>query len=104
MMGLVIPDLAHAFFSELARGISGVRRSARFTLLIASSEQQPELEPQIVDQLLSHRVDALLIASTQSSPQTFQQLKEEGLPHILLDRKFEGFPSHSVGVDDEYLG
>jgi LacI family transcriptional regulator len=54
--------------------------------------------------LLSHRVDALLIASTQSSPQTFEQLKDEGIPHILLDRKFEGFPSHFVGVDDEYLG
>jgi LacI family transcriptional regulator len=39
MMGLVIPDLAHAFFSELARGMSGVLRSAGFTLLIASSEQ-----------------------------------------------------------------
>jgi LacI family transcriptional regulator len=104
MMGLVIPDLAHAFFSELARGMSGVLRGAGFTLLIASSEQQPELERQIVDQLLSRRVDALLIASTQSSPQTFQQLKKEGIPHILLDRRFEDFPSHFVGVDDEYLG
>ena len=87
-------------FSELARRMSGVLRSAGFTRLITSSEQQPELERQIVDQLLSRRVDALLIVSTQFSPQTVQQLKEEGIPHILLDRKFEGFPSHFVGVDD----
>jgi LacI family transcriptional regulator len=104
MMGLVIPDLAHAFFSELARGLSSVLRNAGFTLLIASSEQHPELERQIIDQFISRRVDALLIASTQFQPQTFEQLKHEGIPHILLDRRFEGFPCHFVGVDDENVG
>jgi len=104
MMGLVIPDLAHAFFSELARGMSGILRSAGVTLLVASSERHPELERQIIDQLISRGVDALLIASTQFTPETFQQLAVESVPHILLDRKFEGFPSHFVGVDDEHLG
>jgi LacI family transcriptional regulator, galactose operon repressor len=104
MMGLVIPDLAHAFFSDLARGLAGVLRNEGITLLIASSEQHADLEKQIIDQLVSRRVDALLIASTQLQPETFHQLKREGIPHILLDRKFEGFPSHFVGVDDEYLG
>jgi LacI family transcriptional regulator len=104
MMGLVIPDLAHAFFSELARGLAGVLRNAGITLLIASSEQHADLEKQIIDQFIARRVDALLIASTQLEPQTFQQLKAEGIPHILLDRKFDGFPSHFVGVNDEYLG
>jgi LacI family transcriptional regulator len=104
MMGLVIPDLAHAFFSELAGGLSGVLRSAGITLLIASSELHEKLEKQIIDQLISRGVDALLIASTQFTPQTFQQLKKERIPYILLDRKFEGFPAHFVGVDDEHLG
>ncbi len=104
MIGLVIPDLAHEFFSELARGMSGVLRRASFTLLISSSEQHPELERQVIDQLIDRRVDALLIASTQFTPQTFQQVAEEGIPYILLDRRFEGFASHFVGVNDEHLG
>ena len=104
MMGLVIPDLIHSFFSELARGISGVLQGAGFTLLISSSEQQPELEKQVIDQLIARRVDALLIASAQFTPQTFQQLKEEGIPYVLLDRRFEGFAAHFVGVSDELIG
>jgi LacI family transcriptional regulator len=104
MMGLVIPDLAHAFFSDLARGMSGVLRRAGFTLLISSSEQQPELENKVIDQLISRRVDALMVASTQFTPQTFQQMEKERIPFVLLDRRFENFPSHFVGVDDEQLG
>jgi len=104
MMGLVIPDLTHAFFSELARAMSGVLRRSGFTLLISSSELQPELERQVIDQLIARGVDALLVASTQFNPQTFQQLDKEGFPYILLDRRFDGFSSHFVGVNDEYLG
>jgi LacI family transcriptional regulator len=104
MMGLVIPDLAHTFFTELARGMSGVLLRAGFTLLISSSEQQPELEQQVIDQLIARRVDALMVASTQFTPQTFQQMEKEAIPYILLDRRFEGFPAHFVGVDDELLG
>jgi LacI family transcriptional regulator len=104
MMGLVIPDLIHSFFSELARGISGVLRGAGFTLLISASEQQPEIEKQVIDQLIARRVDALLIASTQFTPQTFQQMRNEGIPYILLDRRFEGFAAHFVGVNDELIG
>jgi len=104
MVGLVIPDLTHAFFSELARAMSGVLRRSGFTLLISSSELQPELERQVIDQLIARGVDALLVASTQFTPQTFQQLDKEGFPYILLDRRFDGFASHFVGVNDEYLG
>lgn len=104
MMGLVIPDLTHAFFSELARAISAVLRGSGFTLLISSSELQPALERQVIDQLIARGVDALLVASAQFTPQTFQQLDKEGFPYILLDRRFEGFASHFVGVNDEYLG
>ncbi len=104
MMGLVIPALTHAFFSELARAMSEVLRRSEFTLLISSSELQPELERQVIDQLIARGVDALLVASSQYTPQTFEQLGKEGIPYVLLDRRFEGFASHFVGVNDECLG
>ena len=34
----------------------------------------------------------------------FQLLRKEGIPHVLLDRRFKGFASHFVGVNDEFLG
>ena len=104
MIGLIVPDLVHSFFSELARGMSEVFRAAGFTLLIVSSEQDPELEKQAIDQLMTRRVDVLLIASTQWTIESFRRIEEAGIPYILLDRNFSGLPAHFVGVDDEVLG
>ena len=74
MIGLVIPDLVHSFFSEVARGVSGVLRSTDYTLLVSSSEQEPNRERQAIDQLVARRVDILLVASTQTTEESFRNL------------------------------
>ena len=64
-MGLVVPDLVHPFFAEVAKGISRTLRKKGYSLLISSSEEDAELEQQEIEQLLARRVDALVVASAQ---------------------------------------
>ena len=104
LMGLIVPDLVHSFFSELASALSGVLRTAGFSLVIASSEEDPKLEQQEVDHLLARGVDALLIASTEQSPETFRRVREHNIPYVLLDRWVPGMPANFVGVNDEVVG
>ena len=63
MVGLVVPDLVHAFFSELAKGLSSVLRQNGYGLILSSSEEDPSLEKEDIEQMLARRVDALLVAS-----------------------------------------
>jgi hypothetical protein len=44
LMGLVVPNLVHSFFAQLAVELSGVLRKQAFTLVISSSEEDPEVE------------------------------------------------------------
>ena len=76
-VGLVVPDLVHPFFGEVAKGMSRVLRKKGYYLVISSSEEDPELEQQEVEQLLARRVDALIIASAQTSIQMFQRIEEQ---------------------------
>jgi hypothetical protein len=39
LMGLVVPDLVHPFFSEVAKYLAGVIRPSGYTLLISPSEE-----------------------------------------------------------------
>ncbi|MGD0500924.1 MAG: LacI family DNA-binding transcriptional regulator [Bryobacteraceae bacterium] len=103
-IGLVVPDLVHPFFSEVAKGLSGVLRNKGYSLLISSSEENPELEREEINHLLARRVDALIIASAQGTAQSFRRIEERQQPYVLIDRWFEGLPANFVGVDDEELG
>jgi LacI family transcriptional regulator len=69
-VGLVVPDLVHPFFAEVAKELSSVLRKRGYSLILASSEEHADLEAQEIGQLLARRLDAIVIASTQRTPST----------------------------------
>jgi LacI family transcriptional regulator len=103
-LGLVVPDLVHPFFAEVAQGLSSVLRHKNYSLLISSSEEDPRLERQELERLLSRGVDAIIIASTQSTVESFRRIEENETPYVLIDRCFLGLPANFVGVDDVAVG
>jgi LacI family transcriptional regulator len=104
LMGLVVPDLLHPFFAEVAKGASRILRKKGFSLVLSSSEEDPELEKQEIEQLISRGLDAFIIASTQVGIESFQEIEEQGKPYVLVDRRFNQLSASFVGVDDRVVG
>ena len=104
LVGFVVPELLHSFFSEIVRGVSSALHGTGYTLVTTSAEQDPKLERQAVEQLIARRVDALLVASTQWNVEMFRRVEEAGIPYILIDRSFTGLGAHFVGVNDHEVG
>jgi LacI family transcriptional regulator, galactose operon repressor len=103
-IGLIVPDLTHPFFSEIARALSQYLRKKGYGLIISSSEEDPELEQQEIESLLARRVDALIIASAQWTVESFRRIEEQKTPYVLIDRQFVGLAANFVGVDDFVVG
>lgn len=104
IVGLVVPGLLHSFFAEIAKGLTTVLRKQGYGLVIATSEEDPELEAQEIEQLLARRVDALIIATTHLTPESFERLEEHEIPYVLIDRRIEQLAAPFVGVDDRVVG
>lgn len=103
-VGLVVPDLVNPFFGEFAKALSVSLRGSGQALLLASSEEEPELEQQEIRTLLGRGIDVLLIASCQARLQNFYRLGEEKTPYLLVDRNFPYLHAHFVGSDDFRVG
>lgn len=103
-MGLVVPDLLHPFFAHIAKALSAGIREHGYSVIIATSDDESTIEKREIQQLIARRVDVMLVASTQASPEDFRGIAEKDIPLILLDRYFEGFSSNFVGVDDRAVG
>jgi LacI family transcriptional regulator len=103
-VGLVVPDLVHPFFAEFAKSLGGVLRASNRALILASSEEDPEIERQEIRTLLRRGIDVLLIASCQPSLRNFYDLGDERTPYLLFDRNFPHLSAHFVGSDDVLVG
>jgi len=104
LVGLVVPDLLHPFFAEVAKSLSDVLRKNGYYLIVSSSEEDPELEEQEINQLLARRLDTLIVASCRSTVELFFRMENEKMPYVLVDRKLPGLSANFVGVDDEAVG
>jgi LacI family transcriptional regulator len=104
LVGLIVPDLLHPFFAEIAKSLSDVLRKSGYYLIISSSEEDPDLEEQEVNQLLARQLDALIIASCRSTVELFLRIEKQKTPYILIDRTLPGLSANYVGVDDVAVG
>jgi LacI family transcriptional regulator len=104
LIGLVVPDLIHPFFSEIAKALAASLRKNDYFLLVSSSESDPTLEQDEIEHMLAHRLDCFVVASCQRNPDSLQKIGEASVPLILLDRSFSGFSSNFIGVNDYKIG
>lgn len=104
MVGFIVPDLVHGFFSEIAASMSEVLRQHGYGLLISSSREDVDLERREIQQMLSRSVDALVVATCEVEADELAAAASEA-PLILIDRRVaESRESGYVGTDDLLAG
>ena len=106
MIGLIVPDLMHSFFAEIAKGVSNTIRPLGYDVVICNSEEDCGVESSEVDRLLARQVDGLILASAQppSSLEVFARIEARNVPYVLVDRRFTDARAPYVGADDEAIG
>jgi len=106
MVGLVIPDLMHSFFAEVAKGAARKFDALGYQIVIADSEENAETEERQVALLLARNVEGLIIASAQPNgrAELFRTLRSRRCPHVLIDRLPGGLATHYVGCKDDEIG
>jgi LacI family transcriptional regulator len=105
MMGLIVPSMGDAYLCDVSRGISQAIRSAGFGLVVCPSQEDPELEQQQIELLLSRQVDALIIVSMEESAPFLEELsKGQTAPLIFVNRRFPGATGNFVSIHEEQVG
>jgi len=106
LIGMIVPDLMHPFFAAIAKALARNLRQKGYSLVLSSSDEDPELELQEIETLLARRIDTLVLASSQhaKSNSISRRLKDANVTHLLLDRPLRGLNSHFIGSDDQAIG
>lgn len=104
LVGLIVPDLLHPFFAEVAKELSSTIRDKGYSLIVSSSEENPEMEEREIRHLRARRLDALILASTRSELTESDMLFEKDQVVVFIDRQMPGLAANYVGIDDVAAG
>ncbi len=102
ILGLIIPEVVHYFFSSVISGIEEVASKAGYNIILFQTNESYENEMQGTHALLSARVDGVLasISKTTLEYEHFRNLQENGIPLVLFDRIAEHLDVDNITVDD----
>ncbi|PFG41997.1 LacI family transcriptional regulator [Isoptericola jiangsuensis] len=98
--GLVVLDVANPFFTDVARGVEDRLDEAGYTLMLASSDEQPDREARYLRLFEEHGVQGVMVVPATDDVDHLLDLHDRGLRVVLLDRPSPTTALSSVAVDD----
>jgi LacI family transcriptional regulator len=99
-IGLITADLSNAFYTTLSSAIATFARKKGFQVIMATSDEDPELERQLALDLCQRRVSGLIVVPTSSDHSYLRSEIDMGIPVVFMDRPGAGVQADSVVVDN----
>lgn len=99
IIGLIIPNVAHPFFSELANQVEYYAYQHGCKVLLCNSHSEPAKEKVYIDMLKRNRVDGIIMGSHTLEVDEYRHLNS---PIVTFDRQID--PDIPYITSDNYCG
>ena len=102
VIGVIIPEIVHYFFSSVISGIESVAQEHGYSLMFSQSSEDYKKELEVCDTFRHSIIDGLLISisKTTNDYTHLQDLIDEGIPVVFFDRMIEGMEADRVLIND----
>ncbi|MDG1353042.1 MAG: LacI family DNA-binding transcriptional regulator [Sulfitobacter sp.] len=103
-IGLIVPTMDHAIFSELMEAFSRSVEAHGFSMLVASHGYDLEKEYAVTRKFLEHRIDGVALIGQEHSEETYQLLEQNRTPAISIWNYSAKSRLPCVGADNTRAG
>lgn len=103
-IAVIVSDIANPFFAEICRNIENIAYKDGFTVIFASSEENPQKLAHLVDTMVGYNVEGLIVAPCLGAETALARAINIGIPTVLIDRNLPGDEFGRVLVDNVDAG
>lgn len=91
-LGLIIPDILDQYYAFAINGVEAVAEQRGYHVILSQSHEDVQTEQKIVDVMVRHRVDGVIVSITKntSDMQPFLKLLSMGIPVVCIGREPKG--------------
>src|SRR5512136_345471 len=86
-IGVIIRNVDDPFFSEILQGIEEVAQASGYSLFMAALNRANQNDQRIIQAMVEHRVDGIIICSTPVSLAQSRQLASYGVPIVVINNQ-----------------
>lgn len=104
-IGLIIPDIANVFFSEITKGLQDALYEKEYNLILCNSNDNNQAELRLIEMLNSQLVDGIVLVMSsetygEKEKASISALQKMEIPTILIDCFNESAGFSTVSIDN----
>ncbi|NLX10698.1 MAG: LacI family transcriptional regulator [Chloroflexi bacterium] len=99
-IGLVVPDNANPFFSEIARGVEHLAHEQGYNVFLCNTDEDAQREIAVLRSLEEKRVDGVILCSSRLDADDLHLVLAHHEAVVLINRRLEDAAVGMVLVDD----
>ena len=100
LVGVIVPDIANPVFSPIIAAITETLGTAGYSTIVADGGQDRKRQSVLVGELMSRRVDGLVLATVRRDDPILKDCLNEGVAVVLVNRSDDSDRVSSVVTDD----
>lgn len=103
-VGLLITTISDPFFADVVHGVEEEAKKAGISVFLATTNNEPDAEINIIETFNRRRVDGVIVASSRIGPGYANRLEQIRIPVIMVNTEAEeeGKFIFSASVDDHF--
>ncbi len=98
-VGVVIPNIANAYFATLAKGIDDIADMYKYNIVLANSDENDEKEINVVNTLFSKQVDGIIFMGYHLTDKIRAEFSRSRTPIVLAGTVDLEHQLPSVNID-----
>ncbi|WP_027379477.1 LacI family DNA-binding transcriptional regulator [Chryseobacterium daeguense] len=103
LIGLIVADISNDFYSNIARSIEDEAMKLGYTLLIGSSDENPEKFKKLTELFSEQQVDGMIVAPVVDSDDAINKLIAEEYPIVTIDRYLKNVSLPGVMINNSEI-
>jgi len=106
VIGVILPEVKHYFFSSILDGIISNSHKQGYTVMIGESLHNPKLETELINKYLDYFVSGIIFSPSREKDSiiNLDLLQKEELPYVIIDRTYKKSNRGSLVKHDDYMG
>ncbi|MDF2046584.1 MULTISPECIES: LacI family DNA-binding transcriptional regulator [Microbacterium] len=99
-IGFIAADLSNTFYMAVAAAVSSIAARQRMHVVMASSEEDADIERALALDMCQRQVGGLIVVPTAADHSYLAREVELGTPVVFLDRPGSGIPADAILLDN----
>jgi Transcriptional regulators len=104
VIAFICSTLSARFPLELIAVIENYFQKAKYSVIIAKSDDSPDKEKELIESFLARQVDGIIVFPTNENAEYYKDLQEQRVPVVFVDRNVKGVKVPSALLDNLEAG